>query len=100
MNFTPDGRRLIRRSFELALSAGRHEYVSPDEISDDFFRLRKYSVPDLLIALLNESSGEFETTDPDRFERNMFRLRGVYDEGARRNRQEKEAAAAQKKKKR
>ncbi len=99
-NFTSDGRKLIHRSFELALSAGRYEYISPDEISDDFFRLQKYSVPDLLIALLNESSGEFETTDPDRFERNMFRLRHVYEDGARLQQKKKEDAAARKKEKR
>lgn len=85
MLFTPDGRRLVSLCFELKLSAKRHEFTAPEEISDDFFRNGKYTSADLLISLFNEydlsSAKDFSKGDADKFRYNLFLLRDTYDEG-------------------
>ena len=83
--FTTEGKNVIRRCFELKLSAKRHEFVLPEEISDDIFKGGKYTALDLVISLLNEyrlsQSADFERPDAERFRRNMFVLRDTYEEG-------------------
>ncbi len=83
--FTPEGKKIIRRCFELKLAAKRHEFVLPEEISDDIFKGGKYTALDLVISLLNEyvlsESYDFERPDAERFKRNMFILRETYEEG-------------------
>ncbi len=83
--FTPEGKRIIRRCFELKLSAKRHEFVLPEEISDDILKGGKYSSYDLIISLLNEynlsCSSDFEKNGVEKFRRNMFLLREPYEEG-------------------
>ncbi len=83
--FTSGGRKTVKRCFELKLSAGRHEFVLPEEISDDIFRKGKYSAFDLVISVLNEYSlslkSGFEKPDAQKFTRNMFVLRENYEEG-------------------
>lgn len=83
--FTSEGKKVIRRCFELKLSAKRHEFVLPEEISDDIFKGGKYTALDLVISLLNEyelsASSDFERPDAERFKRNMFVLRETYEEG-------------------
>lgn len=82
---TPEGKRIMRRCFELKLSAKRHEFVLPEEISDDIFKGGKYTSFDLIISLLNEYtlslSPDFEKPGVERFRRNMFLLREPYEEG-------------------
>lgn len=82
---TPDGKRIIRRCFELKLSAKRHEFVFPEEISDDIFKGGKYTAFDLIISVLNEynlsQTSDFEKNSTERFKRNMFILRETYEEG-------------------
>lgn len=77
---TPSGRKCVRYCFELLVSAKEHEFVTPEEISDDFFGNRKYTVPDLIISLINEA-GVSEKSDISRFKRNMFMFRDVFNEG-------------------
>lgn len=83
--FTYEGKKIIRRCFELKLSAKRHEFVLPEEISDDIFKGGKYTSFDLIISLLNEYtlslSADFEKTGTERFKRNMFILRETYEQG-------------------
>lgn len=83
--FTSEGKKVIRRCFELKLSAKRYEFVLPEEISDDIFKGGKYTALDLIISLLNEDSlsalSDFERPDAERFKRNMFVLRETYEEG-------------------
>ena len=82
---TADGKKIIRRCFELKLSAKRHEFVLPEEISDDILKGGKYSSFDLIISLLNEYnlslSPDFEKPGVERFKRNMFLLREPYADG-------------------
>ena len=83
--FTPEGKKIAGRCFELKLSASRHEFVLPEEISDDIFRSGKYTALDLIISLLNEyalsQTSEVEKTGIEKFKRNMFVLRDTYEEG-------------------
>ena len=83
--FTAEGKNVMRRCFELKLSAKRHEFVLPEEISDDIFKGGKYTALDLVISLLNEyrlsQADDFERPDAERFRRNMFVLRDTYEEG-------------------
>ncbi len=85
--FTVKGRKLVSLCFELKLSAKRHEFIAPEEISDDVFRNGKYSSADLLISLFNEydlsSAKDFRKGDVDKFRNNLFFLRSIYDEGER-----------------
>ena len=71
--------------FEMKLSASRHEFVTPEEISDDFIRGGKYTVPDLIASVLNEYtlSGRKDFVKPDtsKYKRNMFMLREIYEKG-------------------
>ena len=82
---TTEGKKIIRRCFELKLSAKRHEFVLPEEISDDILKGGKYSSFDLIISLLNEYtlslSPDFEKPGVERFKRNMFLLREPYADG-------------------
>ena len=82
---TAEGKKIIRRCFELKLSAKRHEFVLPEEISDDILKGGKYSSFDLIISLLNEYtlslSPDFEKPGVERFKRNMFLLREPYADG-------------------
>lgn len=82
---TSEGKKIIRRCFELKLSAKRHEFVLPEEISDDIFKGGKYTSFDLIISLLNEYNlslfPDFEKPGVERFRRNMFLLRESYEEG-------------------
>lgn len=83
--FTAEGKNIVHRCFELKLSAKRHEFVLPEEISDDIFKGGKYTALDLVISLLKESelaaADDFERPDAERFKRNMFVLRDTYEEG-------------------
>lgn len=82
---TADGRRHIMRCFELSLSAKRHEFVVPEEISDDFIKGGKYTVIDLIVSVLNEYSlscrKDFVKPDTSKYKRNMFMLRDIYENG-------------------
>lgn len=82
---TSGGRKHIIRCFELSLSAKRHEYVLPEEISDDFIKGGKYTVIDLIVSVLNEYSlscrKDFVKPDISKYKRNMFMLRDVYENG-------------------
>ena len=84
-SLTAEGKKIIRRCFELKLSAKRHEFVLPEEISDDILKGGKYSSFDLIISLLNEYnlslSPDFEKNGAERFKRNMFLLREPYTDG-------------------
>lgn len=82
---TSAGKKLIRRCFEIKLSAKRFEYVSPQEISDSFFRNTKYTVGDLVISIINEYC-IFRGTDTDdsaaeSFKHDLFMFRDIYAEG-------------------
>lgn len=83
--FSADGKKTIRRCFELKLSVKRYEFVLPEEISDDIFKGGKYTAFDLIISVLNEYSlslsDNFEKTGVEKFKRNMFILRETYEEG-------------------
>ena len=83
--FTPEGKKIAGRCFELKLSASRYEFIFPEEISDDIFRSGKYTAFDLIISLLNEYAlslnSELEKTGVEKFKRNMFMLRDAYEEG-------------------
>lgn len=83
--FTAKGRKLIRRCFELKLNAKRTEYVSPQEISDSFFKSTKYTTGDLVAAIINEyeqrASGEYPSQETDSFVHNLFMFRDVYGRG-------------------
>lgn len=83
--FTENGRKVLQRSFELKLSAGRHEYVSPEEISDDIFRNGKYTVTDLVVSLINEYAYSqkkgYDKPDISKYGYNMFMLRDIYEKG-------------------
>lgn len=82
---TPKGKKITGRCFELKLSAKRHEFILPEEISDDIFKDGKYSVTDLLISLLNEYDltgvKDFSKGPTDKYKRNLFLLRDIYEEG-------------------
>lgn len=79
------GRRLIHRCFELKLNAGRAEYVSPQEISDNFFKNSRYTTGDLVMSVINEYSlmREGNTYKPENedFVRNLFMFRDIYAQG-------------------
>lgn len=85
MLLTSEGRRVALLCFELRLSAKRHEFVCPEEISDDAFRGGKYTTSDLLISVFNEydlsSASDFVKPDTEKFSCNLFLLRNAYDEG-------------------
>lgn len=82
---TGKGRRLIHRCFELKLNAGRAEYVSPQEISDNFFKNSRYTTGDLVISVINEYSlirdGGMHEADTQDFVRNLFMFRDIYAQG-------------------
>ena len=83
--FTPEGKKITGRCFELKLSASRYEFVLPEEISDDIFKSGKYTAFELIISLLNEYAlylnSELDKTGVEKFKRNMFMLRDAYEEG-------------------
>lgn len=83
--FIPENRALMLHCFEMKLSASRHEFVTPEEISDDFIRGGKYTVPDLIASVLNEYSlsgrKDFVRPDTSKYKRNMFMLREIYEKG-------------------
>lgn len=83
--FTANGKKVLTRSFELKLSAKRHEFILPEEISDDFFRNGKYTVADLIVSLLNEydysHKKDYEKPDVSKYGYNMFMLRDIYEKG-------------------
>ncbi len=83
--FTKNGKKVLTRSFELKLSARRHEYILPEEISDDFFRNGKYNVIDLVVSLLNEfehsNKKGYVKSDVSKYSYNMFMLRDIYEKG-------------------
>ena len=83
--FTTEGKKIIIRCFELKLSAKRHEFIMPEEISDDIFKGGKYTAFDLIISVLNEyylsQTDDFEKKSSERFKRNIFILRETYEEG-------------------
>lgn len=83
--FIPENRALMLHCFEMKLSASRHEFVTPEEISDDFIRGGKYTVSDLIASVLNEYtlSGRKDFVKPDtsKYKRNMFMLREIYEKG-------------------
>lgn len=99
--FTSEGKKSIRRCYELELSAKRHEFVLPEEISDDIFKGGKYTAFDLIISLLNEYElsvlSDFEKTGVERFKRNMFVLRETYEEGKKITEKEESEKLKQKK---
>lgn len=100
---TPAGRQLVSRCFELRLAAVHHEYVLPEEISDDFFKNGKFTTADLLISLFNEfemsASAEYRKTDASKYKYNLFMLRDVYSEGEKIVREEEIRRQMQKKNK-
>lgn len=83
--FTANGKKVLKGSFELKLSAKRHEFILPEEISDDFFRNGKYTVTDLVVSLLNEYDYShkkgYEKPDVSKYGYNMFMLRDIYEKG-------------------
>ncbi|MBQ8210723.1 MAG: DUF2207 domain-containing protein [Clostridia bacterium] len=83
--FTAKGKRLISYCFELRLSAKRFEFITPEEISDVFFKSGTYTVCDLVISLINEYDyafeANFEKPSTENFRYNMFMFRDVYSEG-------------------
>lgn len=83
--FTVKGKKLIRRCFELKLSAKRFEYITPEEISDSFFRNTKYTIGDLVVSVINESllsvNDDFEKPSTDNFKHNLFMFRDIYSQG-------------------
>ncbi len=83
--FTENGKKVLRCSFELKLSAKRHEFILPEEISDDFFRNGKYNVIDLVVSLLNEydysQKKDYAKQDVSKYSCNMFMLRDIYEKG-------------------
>ena len=85
MIFTSEGRRAALLCFELRLAAKRHEFICPEEISDDAFRGGKYTTADLLISVFNEYAlstvTDFVKPDTEKFSCNLFLLRNAYDEG-------------------
>ena len=82
---TPEGKKMTGRCFELKLSASRYEFILPEEISDDIFKSGKYTAFDLIISLLNEyalsQNSQLDKMGAEKFKRNMFMLRDVYEEG-------------------
>ena len=84
-DFTAKGKKLVRRCFEIKLSAKRFEYVAPQEISDSLFRNSKYTAGDLVISVINEYNlslePDYEQPSDVSFERNMFMFRDIYAEG-------------------
>lgn len=82
---TAKGKKLVGYCFELRLSAMRFEFITPEEISDSFFKSGKYTVSDLVISLINEydiSANEvFEKPSTEKFRYNMFMFRDVYLQG-------------------
>ncbi len=101
-DFTVKGKKLIARCFELRLSAKRFDAVTPEEISDDFFKNSTHTVGELVIALINEydlsENENFEKPSTENFRYNMFMFRDVYDEGAKRTSELNEARKQTKKK--
>lgn len=85
--FIPEKRKLMMHCFEMKLSASGHEFVTPEEISDDFIRGGKYAVSDLVVSVLNEYSLSgrkgFVKPDTSKYSRNMFMLREIYEKGRR-----------------
>ena len=81
----PENRKHIRRCFEMKLSAGYHEFILPEEISDDMFRDGKYTSAELLISLFNEYelslSENLNNSNSDKYKYNLFVLRELYDNG-------------------
>lgn len=79
------GSRSIRLCFEIKLSAGRHEYVSPAEIANGIWQGSNYSASELIISLLNEYSRsllpEYEKETDNKYKYDMFILRDVFLEG-------------------
>lgn len=78
------GKELISDCFEIRISAKRFEFITPMEISDSFFRNEKYSIGDLVTAVINEYDRYTEFGHDDStsaFKYNMFMFRDVYDEG-------------------
>jgi hypothetical protein len=82
---TENGKKVLSRCFELRLSAKRHEFILPEEISDDFLRNGKYTVIDLVVSLLNEydysQKVDYKKPDVSKFSYNMFMLRDIYETG-------------------
>ena len=101
--FTSDGRKLVDYCFELRLSAKRFEFITPEEISDGFFRTNKYNTCDLVISLINEYdlsySELFEKPSVDNFRYNMFMFRDVYLQGEKLHKEMIEAKQQAKQKK-
>lgn len=99
---TAKGRKLIRRCFELKLSAKRFEYVTPEEISDSFFRNSKYTIGDLVISVINEYTlsldTDFRKPSTENFKHNLFMFRNIYSEGEMIYLREKEEQKKQKEK--
>lgn len=81
-DFSAKGKKLVRRCFEIKLSAKRFEYITPQEVSDSLFRNEKYNVGDLVIAIINEfSAPSTENEHNDKFKFDMFMFRDIYTEG-------------------
>lgn len=78
-------RALIKKSFEIKLSAKRFEYIAPGEISDDFFTGSRYNSYDLLISVINESriksKGEALPESEKEYKCDLFMFRRVYEKG-------------------
>ncbi len=83
--FTLYGKKILDRCFEMSLSAGRHEFVSPARISDDFFANNKYTVIDLIISVINENrlsqNKDYKAEDTTKFSCDLFVLRENYAAG-------------------
>lgn len=83
--FSSNGRKTVRLCFEMKLSAGRHEYVSPAEIANGMWLGGKYTSFDLIISLLNEYARsllpDYERETDGKYKYDMFLLRDVFLEG-------------------
>lgn len=85
VEFSPKGKKLVSYCFELRLTAKRFEFITPEEISDVFFRTDRYNICDLVVSLINEYDSScneaFEKPSTDNFKYNMFMFRDVYLQG-------------------
>lgn len=83
--FSSENRKIVHRCFEMKLAALYHEFIMPEEISDDMFRNGKYSSEDLLVSLFNEYelalNANLDKNNADKYKYNLFVLRELYAEG-------------------
>ena len=83
--FSPEKRKIMIHCFEMKLSASRHEFIIPEEISDDIIKGGKYTLTDLIASLINEKNlsakKDYVKPDSSKYKRNMFMLRDIYEKG-------------------